>query len=100
MSDDLCLSVRDLSVAFRSGGRETWAVDRVSFDIPKGECVALVGESGSGKSVTALSVLKLLPYPTAHHPSGSVLFHGKDILKYSERSEEHTSELQSRENLV
>src|SRR5579883_3188944 len=85
MSDDLCLSVRDLSVAFRSGGRETWAVDRVSFDIPKGECVALVGESGSGKSVTALSVLKLLPYPTAHHPSGSVLFHGKDILKYSEK---------------
>src|SRR5271163_2639741 len=85
MSKDLCLCVRDLSIAFRSGGRETLAVDRVSFDIVKGECMALVGESGSGKSVTALSILKLLPYPTAYHPSGSVEFHGKDILKYSEK---------------
>ena len=59
------LSVRDLSVAFRQGQRETLAVDRISFDIDKGETVALVGESGSGKSVTALSVLKLLPYPAA-----------------------------------
>ncbi len=62
------LSVRDLSVAFRHGGRETLAVDRVSFDIGKGETMALVGESGSGKSVTALSILKLLPYPAARHP--------------------------------
>ncbi|HML13319.1 MAG TPA: ATP-binding cassette domain-containing protein, partial [Xanthobacteraceae bacterium] len=58
------LSIRDLSVAFRASGHETLAVDRVSFDVGKGETVALVGESGSGKSVTALSVLKLLPYPT------------------------------------
>ena len=85
MSEDLCLSVKDLSIAFRSGGRETLAVDRVSFNIVKGECLALVGESGSGKSVTALSILKLLPYPTAHHPSGSIVFHGKDLLKYSEK---------------
>ena len=85
MSEDLCLSVKDLSVAFRSGGRETLAVDRVSFNIVKGECLALVGESGSGKSATALSILKLLPYPAAHHPSGSVVFHGKDIIKYSEK---------------
>ncbi len=82
---DLCLSVRDLSIAFRSGGRETLAVDRISFDIVKGECVALVGESGSGKSVTALSILRLLPYPAAHHPSGSIAFHGRDLLKLSER---------------
>ena len=68
------LEVNDLSVAFRQAGRETLAVDRVSFDISKGETVALVGESGSGKSVTALSVMKLLPYPSAHHPAGSIRF--------------------------
>ena len=62
---DNLLDVRDLSVAFRQGGRTTLAVDRISFDIRKGETVALVGESGSGKSVTALSVMKLLPYPSA-----------------------------------
>ena len=56
------------------------AVDRVSFDIGKGETVALVGESGSGKSVTALSVMKLLPYPSAHHPSGQILFKGRDLM--------------------
>ncbi len=61
------------------------AVDRVSFDIPKGKTVALVGESGSGKSVTALSVMKLLPYPAASHPSGSILFNGEDLLAASER---------------
>jgi microcin C transport system ATP-binding protein len=85
MSDELCLSVRDLSIAFRSGGRETLAVDRISFDIKKGECLALVGESGSGKSATALSIMKLLPYPAARHPSGSILFQGQDLLKLSER---------------
>jgi microcin C transport system ATP-binding protein len=85
MSKDICLTVRDLSVAFRSGGRETLAVDRVSFNIVKGECLALVGESGSGKSVTALAILKLLPYPAAHHPSGSVLYQGRDLIQLSER---------------
>jgi microcin C transport system ATP-binding protein len=78
------LSVQDLSVAFRESGRDTLAVDRISFDILPGETVALVGESGSGKSVSALSVLKLLPYPTAHHPSGSILFKGKDLIAASE----------------
>ena len=82
---EFCLCVRDLSIAFRSGGRETLAVDRVSFDIVKGECLALVGESGSGKSVTALSILKLLPYPAARHPSGSIVFQGRDLLQLSER---------------
>src|ERR1700752_552903 len=79
------LSVRDLSIAFRSGGRETLAVDRVSFDIARGETVALVGESGSGKSVTALSILKLLPYPAASHPSGTIHFKGQELLGLSER---------------
>ena len=85
MSADPLLSVRNLSVAFRHGGRETLAVNRVSFDIGKGETMALVGESGSGKSVTALSILKLLPYPAARHPSGSILFKGRDLLPLSER---------------
>jgi microcin C transport system ATP-binding protein len=74
------LEVNDLSVAFRQGGKEVLAVDRISFDIAKGETVAIVGESGSGKSVTALSVLKLLPYPAASHPSGSVRFKGQELL--------------------
>ncbi|MDE8759794.1 MULTISPECIES: ABC transporter ATP-binding protein [Rhizobium] len=80
------LSVRNLSVAFHQGGEASLAVDRVSFDIAKGEVVALVGESGSGKSVSANSILKLLPYPTASHPSGEILFKGKDLLKASERA--------------
>src|SRR5262249_2038791 len=79
------LSIRDLSVAFGSGARRTLAVDRVSFDIGQGETMALVGESGSGKSVTALSILKLLPYPSAHHPSGSITFKGRDLLPLAER---------------
>jgi microcin C transport system ATP-binding protein len=78
------LSVRDLSVAFRQGATDTLAVDRVSFDVMSGETVALVGESGSGKSVSALSVLKLLPYPAAHHPSGTILFKGHDLMSASE----------------
>jgi microcin C transport system ATP-binding protein len=86
VSDAPLLSVRDLSVAFSQGGRETLAVDHVSFDIGRGETVALVGESGSGKSVTALSVLKLLPYPPASHPSGQILFDGDDLLAKGEKA--------------
>ena len=68
-----------------AAAREVLAVDRVSFDIDKGETLALVGESGSGKSVTALSIMKLLPYPSAHHPSGAILFKGQDLMRLSER---------------
>jgi len=78
------LSVQDLSVAFGRGEREVLAVDRVSFDIRKGETLALVGESGSGKSVTALSIMRLLPYPPAWHPSGEVLFKGRDLMRLRE----------------
>ncbi len=79
------LSVQDLSVAFRRPNGEALAVRHVSFDVKPGETVALVGESGSGKSVTALSILKLLPYPAASHPSGKIIFKGRDLLTASER---------------
>ena len=72
--------VDHLSVDFRSGGKLTHAVRNVSFEIGKGETVALVGESGSGKTVTALSILRLLPYPAASHPSGQILFNGENLL--------------------
>ena len=84
MNPSPLLSVQDLSVAFRQGGRETLAVDRVSFDLAKGETLAIVGESGSGKSVSALSILKLLNYPAAHHPSGKVMFDGQDLIAADE----------------
>ena len=78
------LQISDLSVAFGHGEREVLAVDRVSFSINKSETVALVGESGSGKSVTALSVMKLLPYPAAHHPSGTITFKGRELVQMPE----------------
>src|SRR6186713_1051678 len=74
------LQVRDLSVSFRSEGRDVCAVRTVSFDLEKGETLALVGESGSGKSSVAMSVLQLLPYPTAFHPSGSIRFAGQELV--------------------
>ncbi|MCO6408970.1 ABC transporter ATP-binding protein [Hoeflea alexandrii] len=82
--DEVLLSVRDLSVEFHQGGDSQTAVDHISFDIKRGETVALVGESGSGKSVSALSVLRLLPYPAASHPSGEILFKGQDLLSAPE----------------
>src|SRR5204863_1915026 len=78
------LDVRDLSVAFHQPSGTSTAVDQISFSIRRGECVALVGESGSGKSVSALSILKLLPYPAASHPSGSIRFGGRDLLQTAE----------------
>lgn len=75
MSEAL-LQVRDLKVSF--GDCE--AVRGVSFDLEKGETLALVGESGSGKSVSALSILQLLPYPRAHHPSGSIKLSGEELM--------------------
>lgn len=70
------LEVNDLRVNF---GEEE-AVRGVSFTIKEGETVALVGESGSGKSVTALSVMQLLPYPLANHPSGSIVVAGTEVM--------------------
>ena len=74
--EQMLLEVKDLAVSFGA----TKAVEGVSFSIAKGQTLALVGESGSGKSVSALSVLKLLAYPSAHHPSGSVRFKGQELL--------------------
>ncbi|HKB21965.1 MAG TPA: ABC transporter ATP-binding protein [Methyloceanibacter sp.] len=74
------IKVEDLSVDFRGGGKITHAVKHVSFDIGRAETVALVGESGSGKTVTALSILKLLPYPSASHPSGKIWFKGENLM--------------------
>jgi microcin C transport system ATP-binding protein len=74
------LDVKDLSVAFG----KNMAVDHVSFALKKGKTLALVGESGSGKSVSALSILKLLPYPAASHPSGEILFNGENLLDADE----------------
>lgn len=83
--DDILLNIENLSVAFKQGSESSLAVDGVSLSIHKGETVALVGESGSGKSVTALSVLKLLPYPAASHPSGSIFFKGENLLDGDEQ---------------
>lgn len=77
------LSIDDLSVEFISGESLTRAVNHISFNINKGETLALVGESGSGKSVTAHSILRLLPYPLARHPSGKIIYQGQDLLSSS-----------------
>ncbi len=84
MAGQQLLSLRNLSVSFGRGARQVDAVREVSFDIAKGETVGLVGESGSGKSVTALSVLQLLPYPTAWHPGGSIRYGGEELLGANE----------------
>jgi microcin C transport system ATP-binding protein len=72
------LEVRDLAVRF--GPHGPLAVDGASFSLSKGETLAIVGESGSGKTVTALSILQLLPYPLARHPRGSIRFRGEELL--------------------
>ncbi len=80
------LSVENLSVHFRQREKVIEAVKSVSFHLNPHETVALVGESGSGKSVTALSILQLLPYPKASHPSGQIYFHGHDLVGGDEDS--------------
>lgn len=80
MSQSL-LEVRNLHTYLQSGRQQIRAVADVSFSIPKGETFCLVGESGSGKSVSALSVIRLLPDDIASHPGGEILFNGQDILK-------------------
>jgi len=74
------LDVKNLSVSFKIEDGELHAVKGVGFGIDKGETLALVGESGSGKSVTALSIMQLLPYPKARHPSGSITFDNVEMV--------------------
>ncbi|WP_336981669.1 MULTISPECIES: microcin C ABC transporter ATP-binding protein YejF [unclassified Cedecea] len=80
------LAINDLSIAFQQGKNLRQVVDSVSLRVEAGETLALVGESGSGKSVTALSVLRLLPSPPVVYPSGEILFHGKDLLNAPEKT--------------
>jgi len=79
--DTPLLELRNLQVSFRGPDADVLAVKGINISISKGETVALVGESGSGKSVSALSILQLLPYPQAYHPAGEVLFDGQDLMK-------------------
>ncbi len=79
------LGVRDLRTFFHTDAGMARAVDGVSFTVPRGKTVALVGESGCGKSVTALSVLRLIPTPPGRIESGSVFLNGRDVLRLSER---------------
>ena len=79
------LEVRDLRVSFSTYAGEVQAVRDVSFDLRRGETLAIVGESGSGKSVTAKSIMRLLPEANTLIKGGEVLFEGQDILKLSEK---------------
>ncbi|NPV69278.1 MAG: ABC transporter ATP-binding protein [Firmicutes bacterium] len=83
------LSVRDLEVVFRTYTGVVQAVRGVSFDVHKGEVVAIVGESGCGKTVTALSIMRLIQTPPGKIKSGSIMFGGKDLVKAGEREMEH-----------
>ena len=89
MNQDNLIEIRDLSVEFVTGEHSHRVVNNVSFDIKRGETIALVGESGSGKSVTAHSILRLLPYPLARHPSGTIEYAGQDLLTLKEKSLRH-----------
>lgn len=77
------LQVKNLTTRFRTERGMVTAVDQVSFDVAPGETLAIVGESGSGKSVTALSILRLIPDPPGKIESGEILFDGEDLLKMS-----------------
>jgi microcin C transport system ATP-binding protein len=75
------VQIKKLSVGFQSHNKKSNVVKSISFEIPKGKTVALVGESGSGKTVTALSILRLLPYPAAFHDSGEIIYKNFNLLK-------------------
>ena len=86
MSETPLLTVRDLSVAFQGETGPVLALEKASFTLARGQTLALVGESGSGKSVCALSIMQLLPYPAATHPSGTIMFDGQELMGAAERN--------------
>ncbi|MTH53245.1 ATP-binding cassette domain-containing protein [Bacillus mangrovi] len=79
------LEVKDLNISFHTFGGEVKAIRGVSFDLAKGETLAIVGESGSGKSVTTKSIMRLLPESNSEYKEGQILFNGKDLTKVSEK---------------
>ncbi|RUW54441.1 ABC transporter ATP-binding protein [Mesorhizobium sp. M1A.F.Ca.ET.072.01.1.1] len=83
--NDVLLDVRNLETHFFGEDSVTHALSGISFQVKKGETLGIVGESGCGKSVTALSILRLLPKLSARTVGGEVRFHGRDLLKLSER---------------
>src|SRR5215212_7060490 len=85
MNGDAILRVKDLEISFSTYAGEVQAVRGVSFDLRQGENLAIVGESGSGKSVTAKSIMRLLPEANTMIKGGEVVFEGQDILKLSEK---------------
>lgn len=85
MEQNPLLLIDNLAVSFGHGLQEVKAVQNFHLTIKPGEVVALVGESGSGKSVSAMSILQLLPYPHAHHPTGSIQFKGQELIGFSPR---------------
>lgn len=79
MIGDPLLQVSDLAVGFESGGSIARAVDRVSFEVARGRTLGIVGESGCGKSVTAFSIMRLLPQPHGRILGGRIMFEGQDL---------------------
>ena len=78
------LEIQHLKTYFYNNGKELRASDDLSYEVHKGECVAIIGESGSGKTVEALSILRLIPYPPGLIMGGRILFHGQDLLAMSD----------------
>ena len=86
---DIVLSIRNLKTYFTTDDGDALAVDDVSFDVPARKTIALVGESGCGKSVTALSIMRLIPQPPGRIISGEILLNGRDLLRLSEEEMRH-----------
>ena len=80
------IEIKNLNIGFHNQGKPIDVVNSISFNIPKGKTIAIVGESGSGKSVTAMSILKLLPYPSAYHKTGEIIFKNKNLLSIDDKS--------------